>query len=122
VSALWAVPWPHRRPHIEAAHRGAIASAMARVERDVELVQRRERGVAVGAGPESGAGGVRAYVVAAHAGQEMHGVPDPQLHSHVVVVAARDAWAQLRAGDSVRALANGRAVPADDGPRSWTKR
>ncbi len=45
VSALWAVSGPYRRAQIEAAHRGAIASAMARVERDVELVRRRERGV-----------------------------------------------------------------------------
>ncbi len=41
VSALWAVSSPYRRAQIEAAHRGAIASAMSRVERDVELVRRR---------------------------------------------------------------------------------
>ena len=42
----------------------------------------------MGAGAEPGAGGVRPYVVAVDAGQEGQGVPDPQLHSHVVVVAA----------------------------------
>jgi conjugative relaxase-like TrwC/TraI family protein len=45
VSALWAVSGPYRRAQIEAAHRGAIASEMARVERDVDLLRRQEKGV-----------------------------------------------------------------------------
>jgi conjugative relaxase-like TrwC/TraI family protein len=45
VSALWAVSGPYRRAQIESAHRGAVGSAMARVERDVEMVRRREAGV-----------------------------------------------------------------------------
>jgi len=45
VSTLWAVSGAYRRAQIEAAHRGAVASATARVERDVELVRRREGGV-----------------------------------------------------------------------------
>jgi conjugative relaxase-like TrwC/TraI family protein len=89
VSALWAVSGPYRRAQIEAAHRGAIASAMARVERDVELVRRRERGVLRW---EPARSLVRAEFVHTSSrltrGQETDGVPDPQLHSHVVVVAA----------------------------------
>jgi conjugative relaxase-like TrwC/TraI family protein len=90
VSALWAVSGPYRRAQIEAAHRGAIASAMARVERDVELVRRRERGVLRW---EPARSLVRAEFVHTSSrltrGQETDGVPDPQLHSHVVVVAAQ---------------------------------
>ena len=89
VSALWAVSGPYRRAQIEAAHRGAIASAMGRVERDVELVRRRERGVLRW---EPARSLVRAEFVHTSSrltrGQETEGVPDPQLHSHVVVVAA----------------------------------
>ena len=89
VSALWAVSGPYRRAQIEAAHRGAIASAMARVERDVELVRRRETGVLRW---EPARSLVRAEFVHTSSrltrGQEGEGVPDPQLHSHVVVVAA----------------------------------
>jgi conjugative relaxase-like TrwC/TraI family protein len=89
VSALWAVSGPYRRAQIEAAHRGAIASAMGRVGRDVELVRRRERGVLRW---EPASSLVRAEFVHTSSrltrGQETDGVPDPQLHSHVVVVAA----------------------------------
>ena len=89
VSALWAVSGPYRRAQIEAAHRGAVASAMARVERDVELVRRRRDGVLRW---ERARSLVRAEFVHTASrltrGQEGEGVPDPQLHSHVVVVAA----------------------------------
>jgi conjugative relaxase-like TrwC/TraI family protein len=89
VSALWAVSGPYRRAKIEAAHRGAIASAMRRVEREVELVRRREKGVLRW---EPARSLVRAEFVHTSSrltrGQEVDGVPDPQLHSHVVVVAA----------------------------------
>jgi conjugative relaxase-like TrwC/TraI family protein len=89
VSALWAVSGAYRRAQIEAAHRGAIASAMARVERDVDLVRRREKGVLRW---EPARSLVRAEFVHTSSrltrGQETDGVPDPQLHSHVVVVAA----------------------------------
>jgi conjugative relaxase-like TrwC/TraI family protein len=89
VSALWAVSGPYRRAQIEAAHRGAIASAMARIELEVELVRRREKGVLRW---EPASSLVRAEFVHTASrltrGQETDGVPDPQLHSHVVVVAA----------------------------------
>jgi conjugative relaxase-like TrwC/TraI family protein len=101
VSALWAVSGPYRRAQIEAAHRGAIASAMARVERDVELVRRRERGVLRW---EPARSLVRAEFVHTSSrltrGQETDGVPDPQLHSHVVVVAAERGDGVFAAVDS----------------------
>jgi conjugative relaxase-like TrwC/TraI family protein len=101
VSALWAVSGPHRRAQIEAAHRGAIASAMRRVERDVDLVRRREKGVLRW---EPARGLVRAEFVHTSSrltrGQEGQGVPDPQLHSHVVVVAAERRDGRFAAVDS----------------------
>jgi conjugative relaxase-like TrwC/TraI family protein len=101
VSALWAVSGPYRRAQIEAAHRGAIASAMRRVERDVELVRRREKGVLRW---EQARSLVRAEFVHTSSrltrGQEGQGVPDPQLHSHVVVVAAERRDGKFAAVDS----------------------
>ena len=44
VSALWAVSSPYERAQIEAAHSRAVAGALARIERDVELVRTRESG------------------------------------------------------------------------------
>jgi conjugative relaxase-like TrwC/TraI family protein len=101
VSALWAVSGPYRRAQIEAAHRGAVVSAMGRVERDVELVRRRERGVLRW---EPARSLVRAEFVHTSSrltrGQEGEGVPDPQLHSHVVVVAAERRDGRFAAVDS----------------------
>ncbi len=101
VSALWAVSGPYRRAQIEAAHRGAIASAMARVERDVGLVRRREKGTLRW---EPARSLVRAEFVHTSSrltrGQEGQGVPDPQLHSHVVVVAAERQDGKFAAVDS----------------------
>jgi conjugative relaxase-like TrwC/TraI family protein len=101
VSALWAVSGPYRRAQIEAAHRGAIASAMARVERDVELVRRRQGGVLRW---EAARSLVRAEFVHTSSrltrGQEGEGVPDPQLHSHVLVVAAERQDGKFAAVDS----------------------
>jgi conjugative relaxase-like TrwC/TraI family protein len=101
VSALWAVSGPYRRAQIEAAHRGAIASAMTRVEQDVDLVRRREKGVLRW---EPARSLVRAEFVHTSSrltrGQEVDGVPDPQLHSHVVVVAAERKDGVVAAVDS----------------------
>jgi conjugative relaxase-like TrwC/TraI family protein len=41
VSALWAASSPYRRAQIEAAQARAVASTIARVERDVELLRAR---------------------------------------------------------------------------------
>ena len=101
VSALWAVSGPYRRAQIEVAHRRAVASALARVEREVAVVRRREGG-ALRWEP------ARSLVAAefVHTSsrltrdQERDGVPDPQLHSHVVVLAAQRVDGGFAAVDS----------------------
>jgi len=101
VSALWAVSDPYRRAQIEVAHRKAVASAIGRVERDVELVRRREGG-------ELRWEKARSLIAAefVHTSsrltrdQERDGVPDPQLHSHVVIVAAEREDGRFAAVDS----------------------
>jgi conjugative relaxase-like TrwC/TraI family protein len=101
VSALWAVSDPYRRAQIEVAHRKAVASALGRIERDVELVRRRERG-------ELRWERARSLVAAEFVhtssrltrNQERDGVPDPQLHSHVVILAAEREDGRFAAVDS----------------------
>jgi conjugative relaxase-like TrwC/TraI family protein len=101
VSALWAVSGPYRRAQIEVAHRRAVASALARVEREVPLVRRREDGVLR---QERAASLVAAEFVHTSSrltrDQERDGVPDPQLHSHVVVLAAQREDGRFAAVDS----------------------
>jgi conjugative relaxase-like TrwC/TraI family protein len=101
VSALWAVSDRYRRAQIEVAHRKAVASAVRRVERDVELVRRRERG-------ELRWENARSLVAAefVHTSSRLtrdqgrDGVPDPQLHSHVVILTAQRQDGRFAAVDS----------------------
>jgi conjugative relaxase-like TrwC/TraI family protein len=101
VSALWALSGPYRRAQIEVAHRRAVASAVSRIERDVELVRRRVDG-------ELRWERARSLVAAefVHTSsrltrdQERDGVPDPQLHSHVLVLAAERGDRSFGAVDS----------------------
>jgi conjugative relaxase-like TrwC/TraI family protein len=101
VSALWAVSGPYRRAQIEAAHRKAVASTQARIERDVEPVRRRERGVLRW---ERAKSLVAAEFVHTSSrltrDQESDGVADPQLHSHLVVLAAERLDGSFAAVDS----------------------
>ena len=101
VSALWAVSRPYRRAQIEAAQRAAVAGAIARVEREIELVRRRSDGVLRW---ERARSLVRPEFVHTSSrltrGQEGEGVPDPQLHSHVLVVAAQRWDGRFAAVDS----------------------
>ncbi|MGA9284088.1 MAG: MobF family relaxase [Solirubrobacteraceae bacterium] len=101
VSALWAASGAEHRQQIEQAHKDAVASAMGHVERDVELVRVREQGNLKWQSANS--------VVAAKfthntsrltASQEKGGVPDPQLHTHVVVLAAERKDGKFAAVDS----------------------
>jgi conjugative relaxase-like TrwC/TraI family protein len=87
VSALWAVSGPYERAQIEAAHARAVAGTIARIEREVDLVRTRGRDELRWHRAER--------VLAAEfvhtssrltRDQERGGVPDPQLHSHVVVL------------------------------------
>jgi conjugative relaxase-like TrwC/TraI family protein len=101
VSALWAVSGPYRRAQIVAAHRKAVASSLARIEREVEVVRRREAGVLRW---ERAQGLVAAEFVHTSSrltrDQEADGVADPQLHSHLLVLAAQRADGGFAAVDS----------------------
>jgi conjugative relaxase-like TrwC/TraI family protein len=101
VSALWATADPYRRAQVEAAHRKAVKSALQRTEREVALIRRKTDGV------------VRferakrlLAIEAVHTssrlgkGQDAHGIPDPQMHSHVAVIAAERKDGQLAAIES----------------------
>jgi conjugative relaxase-like TrwC/TraI family protein len=101
VSALWAASSGEHREQIERAHKDAVASAMGHVERDVEVVRVREAGVLQWQTANS--------LVAAKfthntsrltANQEKGGVPDPQLHTHVVVLASERKDGKFAAVDS----------------------
>lgn len=101
VSALWAASLPEYRAQIEAAHKDAVTSAMGHLERGVELVRVRESGELKWQTAKN--------VVAAQfmhntsrltATQEKDGVPDPQLHTHVVVLAAERHDGKFAAVDS----------------------
>jgi conjugative relaxase-like TrwC/TraI family protein len=89
VSALWATTDPYRRAQIEVAHRKAVASTLERIEREVALVRRKTDGVQRF---EKAKGLLATEVVHTTSrlgkGQDEHGIPDPQLHSHIVLLAA----------------------------------
>ena len=89
VSALWAVSGAYRRAQILAAHRAAVASAVARIECDVPVVRRGHGGTV----SECARGLVGAQFMHTASrlsrGQEAQGgVPDPQLHTHFLVLGA----------------------------------
>ncbi len=101
VSALWAASSAEYRAQIEVAHKDAVASAIGHLERDVELVRVREAGEL----KWQTANGVVAAKFMHNASrltatQEKDGVPDPQLHTHVVVLAAERHDGKFAAVDS----------------------
>lgn len=89
VSALWATSSPYRRAQIEAAHRKAVKSALERTEREVALIRRKTKGV-VRFEKAKRLLAVEAVHTTSRLGrdQDTSGIPDPQLHSHVAVIAA----------------------------------
>jgi conjugative relaxase-like TrwC/TraI family protein len=101
VSALWAVSSSYERARIEAAHTKAVAGAIARTERDVELVRTRVDGELRW---ERASRLLAAEFVHTSSrltrDQERGGVPDPQLHSHVVVLGAERTDGRFAAVDS----------------------
>ncbi|MGD1059262.1 MAG: MobF family relaxase, partial [Solirubrobacteraceae bacterium] len=110
VSALWAVSDQQEREQIEQAHGRAVASTLAHVERKVELVRSRVGGQLQWDRAQS--------VLAAEfvhtssrmtVDQERGGVPDPQLHSHVVVLGAERADGRFAAVDSRELFRSARA-------------
>ena len=90
VSALWATADPYRRAQIEVAHRRAVKSALQRTEREVALVRRKTNGV-VRFEKAKGLLAMEAVHTSSRLGrdQDTSGIPDPQLHSHVAVIAAQ---------------------------------
>jgi conjugative relaxase-like TrwC/TraI family protein len=101
VSALWATADPYRRAQIEAAHRKAVKSALQRTEREVALVRRKTDGV-VRFERSKRLLAIEAVHTSSRLGkgQDSHGIPDPQLHSHVAVIAAERKDGQLAAVES----------------------
>jgi conjugative relaxase-like TrwC/TraI family protein len=89
VSALWATTDPYRRAQIEAAHRKAVASTVKRIEKEVACVRRKTNGVQRF---EKAKGLLATEVVHTTSrlgkDQDEHGIPDPQLHSHIMLLAA----------------------------------
>jgi conjugative relaxase-like TrwC/TraI family protein len=101
VSALWATADPYRRAQIEAAHRKAVKSALARTEREVALVRRKSDGV-VRYEQARRLLAMEAVHTTSRLGrdQDTSGIPDPQLHSHVAVIAAERKDGQVAAVES----------------------
>jgi conjugative relaxase-like TrwC/TraI family protein len=109
VSALWAVSGPYRRAQIEAAHQRAVASTLARIEREVALVRRRSGGVVRFEHAESLLAAEFVHTTSRLAqGEEGGAVPDPQVHSHLVFFAAERIDGKLAAIESRRLYRFGR--------------
>jgi conjugative relaxase-like TrwC/TraI family protein len=110
VSALWAVSSRYERARIEAAHSRAVAGTLARIERDVELLRTRVNGELrwERAGRLLAAEFVHTSSRLTR-DQERGGVPDPQLHSHVVVLGAERMSGRFAAVDSRELFRSARA-------------
>lgn len=103
VSTLWAVADPYHRAQIEAAHKRAVASALERTVREVDLVRRKAGGVVRFERARSLIGAEFVHTSSRLAqDQEAGGVPDPQLHSHLVLFAAERTDGVLAAIESRR--------------------
>jgi conjugative relaxase-like TrwC/TraI family protein len=101
VSALWAVSGPYERAQIEAAHARAVAGTIERIERQVDLVRTRERGELRWHRAERLLAAEFVHTSSRLTrDQERGGVPDPQLHSHVVVLGAERSDGRFAAVES----------------------
>jgi conjugative relaxase-like TrwC/TraI family protein len=110
VSALWAVSSRYERARIEAAHRRAVAGTIARVERDVELLRTRVNGELRWERAERLLAAEFVHTSSRLTrDQERVGVPDPQLHSHVVVLGAERMNGRFAAVDSRELFRSARA-------------
>jgi conjugative relaxase-like TrwC/TraI family protein len=110
VSALWAVSSPYERARIEVAHGRAVAGAIARVERDVELVRTRREGKLEWQRAERLLAAEFVHTASRLARDpEQDGVPDPQLHSHVLVLGAERRDGRFAAVDSRELFRSARA-------------
>jgi conjugative relaxase-like TrwC/TraI family protein len=110
VSALWAVSSPYERARIEAAHSRAVAGTIARIERDVELLRTRVNGELRWERAERLLAAEFVHTSSRLTrDQERGGVPDPQLHSHVVVLGAERMNGRFAAVDSRELFRSARA-------------
>jgi conjugative relaxase-like TrwC/TraI family protein len=110
VSALWAASSPYDRARIEAAHTKAVAGALARTEREVELVRTRRDGQLEWQKADRLLAAEFLHTASRLTReQERGGVPDPQLHSHVVVLGAERADGRFAAVDSRELFRSARA-------------
>ncbi len=110
VSALWAVSSPYERAQIEAAHGRAVAGTIERIEREVELVRTRVEGELRWQRAERLLAAEFVHTSSRLTReQENGGVPDPQLHSHVVVLGAERADRRFAAVDSRELFRSARA-------------
>lgn len=101
VSALWATSSEYRRAQIEAAHRKAVASVLERTEREVAVVRRKTKGVVRWEKAERLLAAEFVHTSSRLArDQDADGIPDPQLHSHVMIFAAQRADGKLAAVES----------------------
>ena len=127
VSALWATSSLYRRAQIEAAHAKAVASALERTEREVALVRRKTDGVVRFEKARRLLAAESVHTTSRLArGQEADGVPDPQLHSHVAVIAAERQDGKIAAVESrqlyLAAREGGSLVPGGARPRAGAAR
>ncbi len=110
VSALWAVSSPYERAQIEASHGRAVAGAIERIERNVELVRTRVAGELQWERAERLLAAEFVHTSSRLTrDQERGGVPDPQLHSHVVVLGAQRMDGRFAAVDSRELFRSARA-------------
>jgi conjugative relaxase-like TrwC/TraI family protein len=101
VSALWATAGPYRRALIEVAHRRAVKSALERTEREVALVRRKTDGVVRFERADRLLAVESLHTTSRLArDHDEQGIPDPQLHSHVAVIAAVRTDGQVAAVES----------------------
>ena len=109
VSAVWAVADPGLRGHIEAAHERAVDRALAYSVAQVAMIRVRQADGVVHARPHGViATSWRHTTARAVAGQ----VPDPQLHSHVLLHGAVRQDGRVVAIDSRAWLRHGRELGA----------
>ncbi len=101
VSALWATAGPYRRTQIEVAHRKAVKSALERTEREVALARRKTDGVIRFEKAQRLLAVESLHTTSRLAkDRDAQGIPDPQLHSHVAVIAAQRKDGQVAAVES----------------------
>jgi conjugative relaxase-like TrwC/TraI family protein len=101
VSALWAVASDYRRAQIEAAHTKAVASTLKRIEREVRVVRRKTNGEVTFERAKSLLAAEAVHTTSRLSREQpTDGIPDPQLHSHVSVLAAERTDGKMAAVES----------------------